>query len=167
MLTALIIATYKLMDKTIIFFHDESSFQSNDDQPIFWGTKGTLVMRPKSKGAGIMVSDFIDERDGYFALTVEEHEIAMATDPSIRRQAREFLEYGESKEGYWISGKFMNQMETAVKIADFKFPVEKGWKQIWIFDHSSCHGAMAENSLDVNRMNVKPGGKQRQMRDGW
>ena len=34
------------------------------------------------------------------------------------------------------------------------------------FDHSSCHGAMADNALDVNHMNVKPGGK-RVMRDGW
>ncbi len=34
-------------------------------QPTFWGTKGTHVIKLKSKGAGIMVSDFIDERNGY------------------------------------------------------------------------------------------------------
>ena len=107
-----------VQDKTIVFFHDESTFQSNDDQPTFWGTKGTHVMRPKSKGAGIMVTEFISERGGYLALTEKEHEIAMETDPSIRRQAREFHEYGESKEGYWTSDKFMNQMEMAVRKAD-------------------------------------------------
>lgn len=36
-----------------------------------------------------------------------------------------------------------------------------------MFDHSSCHAAMPEDTLDVNRMNVNPGGKQRVMRDGW
>ena len=36
---------------------------------------------------------------------------------------------------------------------------------MWIFDHSSCHGAMAEDAQDVNKMNVNPGGKQRVMRD--
>ena len=30
-----------------------------------------------------------------------------------------------------------------------------------MFDHSSCHAAMADDALDVNAMNVKPGGKQR------
>ena len=30
----------EVIDKTVIFFHDESTFQSNDDQGTFWGTKG-------------------------------------------------------------------------------------------------------------------------------
>ena len=38
---------------------------------------------------------------------------------------------------------------------------------VWIFDHSSCHAAMSDDALDVNKMDVKPGGKQRVMRDGW
>ena len=42
-----------------------------------------------------------------------------------------------------------------------------GWKRVWVFDHSSYHAAMAEDALDVNRMNVNPGGKQRKVRDGW
>ena len=36
---------------------------------------------------------------------------------------------------------------------------------VWVFDHSSCHAAMADDALDVNAMNVKPGGKQRIMKD--
>ena len=38
---------------------------------------------------------------------------------------------------------------------------------MWLFDHSSCHAAMPDDALDVNKMNVNPGGKQRVMRDGW
>ena len=34
---------------------------------------------------------------------------------------------------------------------------------VWIFDHSSSHAAMANDSLHVNLMNVRPGGKQRIM----
>lgn len=52
-----------VLDKTVVFFHDETTFQSNDDQETFWGTKRTHIMKPKSKGAGIMVSNFIDERN--------------------------------------------------------------------------------------------------------
>lgn len=84
-----------LIEKTVIFFHDESTctFQCNDDQPTFWGTKGTHDIRPKPKGSGIMVSDFISEH-GYLALTMEEYDRVKNSDPSIRLQAREFLEYG-------------------------------------------------------------------------
>ena len=52
----------EMLDKTVIFFHDESTFQANEDQSTFWGIKGTVVMKPKNKGSGIMVSDFIDEK---------------------------------------------------------------------------------------------------------
>jgi len=53
-------------------------------------------------------------------------------------------------------------MKKAVAIAEFKYP---GWRLVWVFDHSSCQSAMADDALDVNHMNVKPGGKQRLMRD--
>ena len=33
-----------------------------------------------------------------------------------------------------------------------------------IFDHSSCHGAYAEDALNAHKMNAKPGGKQPAMR---
>ena len=36
------------------------------------GVKGQHAIRPKSRGAGIMVSDFIDEYNGYLRLTKEE-----------------------------------------------------------------------------------------------
>ena len=44
--------SHEVIDRTLIFFHDESTFQSNDDQGTFWGTKGTVIMKPKGKGSG-------------------------------------------------------------------------------------------------------------------
>ena len=79
-------------------------------------------MRPKSKGSGIMISDFIDERNGYLELTQEEYEEAKKKNPSIKKYARQQLEYGEAKEGYWTSEKFMGQNKEAVKIAEVKYP---------------------------------------------
>ena len=90
--------------------HDESTFMSNEDQPTQWGMKGEKMMKPKSKGAGIMVSDFIDEHNGFLALSDEEHDRVKVSNPRIRKYAREFLEYGESKEGYWTRDKFIAQM---------------------------------------------------------
>ena len=34
-----------------------------------------------------------------------------------------------------------------------------------MFDHSSCHGAYADDALIASRMNAKPGGKQPLLRD--
>ena len=155
----------EVREKTVIIFHDESTFNANDDQTTQWGVKGEGMLRPKSKGSGIMVSDFIDERNGFLALTDEEYEEANKHDITITQRARETLEYGESREGYWSSNKFMMQMNNAVKIAEIKYPAADQWKIIWIFDHSSCHTAMADDALDASKMNVKPGGKQPKMRD--
>ena len=157
----------EVIEKTIVLFHDETTFQANEDQPTLWAEKGTNVMRPKSRRSGIMVSDFIGEKHCYLELTQEEYEEARRTDPSIRKHARETLDYGEAKEGYWTSERFMTQIEEAVKIAEVKYPRESGRKVVWIFDHSSCHAAMPVDALDASKMNVNPGGKQRDMRDGF
>ena len=56
--------------KTMVLFHDESTFQANDNQSLLWGQKDE---KPKSKGAEVMVSDFIDKHNGVLVLTDEEH----------------------------------------------------------------------------------------------
>lgn len=67
-----------------------------------------------------MVSDFIDE---------------------VRQS---FLEYGESKEGYWTHDKFMEQIKRVVDMAELKYPSQDGCRHVWVFDHSSCHAAMLQ-----------------------
>ena len=111
------------VSKIVVIFHDESTFQSNDNQKTFWGNKDVQILKPKSKGSGIMVSDFVEEHNGYFRLTAEEFEAAKGNYPSLtRHQARAYLEYGENNEGYWTSEKFMAQIEHAATIAEIKYP---------------------------------------------
>ena len=95
-----------LQRKMVVFFHNESTVQINEDQPIFWGTKGTHILRPKGRGAGIMVSDFIDKHNGYLTLSQKEYDQAKKSDPTLWMHARVLLECGESKEGYWTADKF-------------------------------------------------------------
>lgn len=56
-------------------------------------------------------------------------------------------------------------MEMARNIAEIMYPKEEGWRHAWVFNHSSCHAAIADDELDASKMNVGPGGKQRIMRD--
>lgn len=60
----------------------------------------------------------------------------------------------------------LTQKKVAIKIAEFKYPKSEGWKNVWIFDHSSCHAAIADDSSNVSKMNMNPGGKERVMHDG-
>ena len=137
--------------KTVVFFHDESTFMSNEDRSSQWGFKGEKMLKPKSKVSGIMVSDFVDEHNSFLAFSETEYEVAKRKHPNIRKYVREFLEYGESKEGYWTRDKFVAQMKRAVIIAEIKYPKDEVWRHVWIFDHSSCHAAMADDALDVRR----------------
>ena len=45
--------------------HDECTFYANSDQSFFWGDDYTNVLRQKSLGASIIVSDFIDKVSGF------------------------------------------------------------------------------------------------------
>ena len=101
------LASAETREKTVFFFHDESAFHANEDQKVQWGEKGTFMIRPKSQGSGIMVSDFVDEKNGYLSLSDEEFVKAKADNPNLKQQAREILEYGESRDGYWTSNKFI------------------------------------------------------------
>lgn len=53
-----------------------------------------------------MVSDFIEEHNGFLQLS-EEHKLACVSNPNFPKAARVLLEYGAATEGYWTSDKFM------------------------------------------------------------
>ena len=74
------------------------------------GTSENQLIRPKSQGSGIMVSDFITEKDGFLRLTEEEYRVAKVTNPNILMGAHQLLEYRDSREGYWTGENFMKQM---------------------------------------------------------
>ena len=64
------------LEKTIVLFHDESIFSANEDQGSQWDEKDNFAIKPKSKGSGIMISDFIDEVNGYLRLSDTEYSLA-------------------------------------------------------------------------------------------
>ena len=40
---------------------NESTFQANNEEKWMWGKQRQCVLKPKSQGSGIMVSDVIDD----------------------------------------------------------------------------------------------------------
>ena len=136
-----------------MIYHDESIFCTNETQKWMWGTEDKPVILPKTKGSGIMVSDFVEEYGGFLRLSDMELALARKSDPEFPSEAREIFEYGAGKEGYWTSARFMAQIEKAVKIAEQKYNSTM-YTLVWLFDQSSCHRAFAQDALNANRMNV-------------
>ena len=106
-----------------------------------------------------MISSYIDEHSSFLCLTDQECERMKKNNKPAKKFACQFLEYGENREGYWTQDKFMEQMKTTVDMAEFKYPKEEGWRHVRVFHHSSCYAAMADDVLDVSKMNVNPGGR--------
>ena len=102
-----------------------------------------------------MVSEFIEEKDGYLALSDEQYEFEVTNnDQDIEKSSLAVLEIGEH------SDRFMEQVGKAVKIAEVKYPSSQGYHHTWCFDHSCGHTAFA---LIASKMNKGTGGKQPKM----
>lgn len=87
----------------VILYHDESSFHANEGQSWQWAEEGKLAIRPKGAGRGLMISDFIDEHNGFLRLTPQEHEEAKNLHPNLPMVARVVFKFGALGQGYWNS----------------------------------------------------------------
>ena len=62
------------MSKPIIkIFHDESTFYANADRSFSWSDDKTQILKQKNLGQALMVSDFIEEVDGFLEYDDEPH----------------------------------------------------------------------------------------------
>jgi hypothetical protein len=98
----------------ILVTHDESTFNANDDTNRGWMPQGEQPLRKKSRGKGLMVSEFLLETVG--RLAVPEEMYRDIQDPTFPREACEIFEFG-GKNGYWDGENVVKQ----VSIAHLKF----------------------------------------------
>ena len=77
--------------KSVIIYNDKSIFNAKEDESVQWGTLNQHFVRPKSKGSGIMVSKFIEEKGGYLLLSCEQFAAAKETNSNIQKCARVFI----------------------------------------------------------------------------
>lgn len=131
----------------IVVHHDESTFYSNADQSNYWSDGRMTILKQKSLGQAIMVSDFIEEASGDYLRHDD-------------KQARLLLE--TQTDGYFNSDKFLLQVDEAIDIFEAKYPTYQG---LFVFDNAPSHKKCPDDALRVENMNVRPGGKQSVMRN--
>jgi hypothetical protein len=110
-------------------------------------------MKRVSVAPGILQYKEMEELDQWDPTTVPEH-----LDVG--------LEVEKNKEGYWGSAPFQKQVQLFLLAFEDFFPPDK-YVAVLVLDHSSGHTAKAEGARNVQNMNVKAGGKQNLIRDGW
>ena len=80
--------------------HDESTYYANCDQSYFWGDEHTNVLKQKSLGQSIMVSDFVDNVNGFLQFNDSKASVMIEV----------------HKDGYFNNEGLMKQVEKAVDI---------------------------------------------------
>ena len=88
--------------RRVLVTHDESTFNANDGGTYAWKPKGTEWLRPKGRGQGLMVSDFLTSAQGRLAYT---------TPGGDRVLACEIIKYGKNHDGWWDSEKMIQQVK--------------------------------------------------------
>lgn len=149
----------------IIITHDESIFSANDGRRRVWTSNGHGILRPKGKGKGIMVSDFLLpwSRLNLFSLSSQRQE--ELTNSGILSEAVIFFEYGKMEEGYWTGEHLLDQIKNqALPIAEALYP---GYELLFMFDNATSHLIYAKDALQVANMNKGSGGQQSFLRPGW
>ena len=67
------------------------------------------------------------------------------------------LEYGIGHEGYWSYEHMVLQVEDCVDILQHTYPQ---FELLFLLDHSNGHDRMRPNGLNINKLNIRYGGKQ-------
>ena len=147
----------------VVVTHDESTFHVNDGRRQMWLKDKGDPLRPKGNGKGIMMSDFLTPNGRLQAPSQITEDILMAH--NVPREATTFFEYG--KDNYWTGEKMAAQtLDVAVPLFEVVFPRNK-FQGLFLFDNATNHRVMADDALDVAKMNLKPGGKSARMRSTW
>jgi len=136
--------------------HDESTFNANDSTSHSWKKAGTEWLKPKSKGKGIIVSEFLCAAQGRL------HHIDESRGVPEKVYATEIIKYGSGKsdDGWSDAEKMVEQTKKAIAIFN---KASHGDIAVFAFDNSSGHACKAKDALVANRMNLRPGGKQPKM----
>lgn len=149
----------------VLIMQDESIFHSNEYRRRLWLAQDQQPIRKKGHGQVVHVSDFISETIGRLKLS-DDQIIDQLKLPDEQRlpafEARKITHPGKGFDAWWDLPQLTDQIKIAIKVFEQTHP---NCTAIFVFDRSSAHEGFADNALNINNMNVNPGGKQRKLRD--
>jgi hypothetical protein len=131
--------------KSVVWFHDESTFYANDHRRLRWVHKSeTAVPRAKGEGASLMVADFVSADYGWLR------------SPDGTESARVLFKAGKAQEGYFTSEDIQKQNKAAMDILKKHYPNED---HVFVYDNATTHLKRADGALSARQMPKGPSDK--------
>ena len=126
------------------------SWLNGDQQPL----------KKKGNGHAIHICGWICKTTGHLKLS-DEQIAAQSKLPKLQclkvTNSHKIIYPGKNHDAWWDLKQLMDQMQHAINIFEYLHPDKVG---IWLFNCSSAHEGIAEDALNINNMNINPGGKQ-------
>jgi len=151
--------------------YNECTFHLNNGVHHRWIHKDKHLICKKSRGQGLMVSDFLLP---YHRLEMPESVPLPAilksrnTEPvpGLRINPRQATEYMKVGKGSWWQGDNLidHVLNVAIPIFESIFPNAQA---LVLFAHAISNTTDAFDALGASHMNMDPGGKQPHLREGW
>ena len=130
----------QLEPRTVIWWHDESTFYAHDRREVYWVHKDeTAVPRQKGEGASLMIADFVSADYGWLRFDGE--------------AARVLFKAGKNRDGYFTNSEILDHVTTAMNILDKHAPLEK---HVFMFDNATTHLKRANDALSARNMPKGP-----------
>ncbi|KAI0999515.1 hypothetical protein K3495_g8683 [Podosphaera aphanis] len=150
----------------IVITQDECTFSANDSLSRAWKDPNRSFLRPKSKGQGMMVSEFLLPFGRLNLSSLEEEKVEERQAEGLRfTGAVEILEFEKTQDGYWNGENFLQQLEAkAILIAKALYP---GYSLLFLFDNATSHAVFSDDALRTCDTNKRCGGKQAWLWDGF
>jgi hypothetical protein len=97
--------------RTVVWFHDESTFYANDQWKLHWVHKDEKAIPcAKGEGASLMVADFVSANYGWLR------------SPDKTKEARVIFKAGINCEGYFMNEDILKQATMAMDILKEHYP---------------------------------------------
>jgi hypothetical protein len=128
--------------RTVVWFHDESTFYENDRQKKRWvNVSETAVPRAKGEGASLMIAEFVLADYGWLR------------SPDNTESARVLFRAGKNREGYFTNENILEQTQKAIDIAKKYYPDDE---HVFVFDNATTHQKRPATAVSASKMTKNP-----------
>jgi hypothetical protein len=134
------------MKEIVPLFHDESTFNSNDDGNKFWSHEDMSILHNKSRGSSIMASAVICPCHGIMAIFSHGKMI----------YSYQLIKPGTGRDGWWTNDDLVTQTsDQFIVLFELLHP---DMEALLVYDNSQNHHAMASDALVASKLKLNPGG---------
>ncbi len=149
----------------VLVVQDETVFHTNKYCQRVWLVQDQQPIRKKGSGHMIHVSDFISEMISQIKLSEEQINEQLNLPDGLcltTFEAQKITYLRKGFDSWWDLSQLVKQVKDTLAIFEYTYP---NTTAVFVFDRSSAHGSYAEDALNINSMNIKPGEKQKKLHD--